>query len=226
VSIKVQSYVWENSKAKGSALLLLLAIADHAHDDGDGAYPSVETLASKCRQSERNVQRLLRELSTLGEIVIRDQEGPHGCNVYVIPVPWGGAKLSGVTTGAQGVTTGAEIVPQMSPEPSLTIKESKTSPAAEIEKSNDQPNPCSTWESIGLQLSPYIAERLKEFEKDYTAAWLNEAIRRAARQNKRNIAYVEGILKRWLAAGWMDVPPELPKNNTPIVNTPARWVST
>jgi len=34
MSIKVMSYVWEASKAKGSELLLLLAIADHAADDG------------------------------------------------------------------------------------------------------------------------------------------------------------------------------------------------
>lgn len=124
MSIKVQSFVWENSKAKGSALLLLLAIADHAHDDGDGAYPSVETLAAKCRQSERNTQRLLRELEAMGEIVIKDQAGPRGCNVYLIPM--GGAIFAGVTTGAQGVTTGAKKVPQMSPEPSLTIKEPNT----------------------------------------------------------------------------------------------------
>jgi hypothetical protein len=112
VSIKVQSYVWEHSKAKGSALLLLLAIADHAHDDGDNAYPSVDTLKNKCRQSERNVQRLLRELAAMGEINIRDQKGPHGCNVYVIPVPWGGAKIAPLPNRA-------EKVPQMSPEPSL-----------------------------------------------------------------------------------------------------------
>src|SRR5688572_23942864 len=33
VSIKVMSQVWDNSKSEGAALLLLLTIADHCHDD-------------------------------------------------------------------------------------------------------------------------------------------------------------------------------------------------
>lgn len=107
-------------------------------------------------------------------------------------------------------------------------KDKDTSPAA-IENSPDNPNPFKTWESIGLQLSPYICERLKEFETDYTASWLNEAIRRAARVNKRNLAYVEGILKRWLAAGGMDGPPEKessPQNNAPLSTSAPRWMQT
>lgn len=110
MSIKVQSYVWENSKADGSALLLLLAIADHSHDDGAGAYPSVATLAAKCRQTERNTQLLLRKLEDMGEIVIRYQEGPHGCNIYQIPM--GGEKISGVKNSVKNTH-------QISPEPSL-----------------------------------------------------------------------------------------------------------
>ncbi len=53
MSIKVASYTWEHSQHKGSALLLLLAIADHAHEDGGGAYPSIGTLAAKIRMTPR-----------------------------------------------------------------------------------------------------------------------------------------------------------------------------
>jgi len=56
--------VWEHSRHKGSALLLMLAIADHAHDDGTGAWPSVPTLAKKIRMSPRQVTRLLKILSS------------------------------------------------------------------------------------------------------------------------------------------------------------------
>ena len=36
MSIKVQSHVWEHSPAKGGELLILLAIADFADDNGEG----------------------------------------------------------------------------------------------------------------------------------------------------------------------------------------------
>src|SRR5437879_5273234 len=62
MSIKVMSLVWEHSRATGGDLLVLLAIADHAHDDGGGAWPSVETLAKMARLTERQVQRALRHL--------------------------------------------------------------------------------------------------------------------------------------------------------------------
>lgn len=74
--------VWQHAKQSGGALVLLLAIADNAHDDGDSAYPSIGTLAKKARMTERNVNILLKQLVLAGEISIRHGEGPRGTNVY------------------------------------------------------------------------------------------------------------------------------------------------
>ena len=132
MSIKVMTQVWEHSVHKGGPLLLLLAIADHAHDDGDGAYPSIQTLAHKTRLSERHTTRLLQELAGSGELVIREKEGPRGVNVYRVTFSQSGAVLSGdilsgdnggggVVTPMAGVVTpmagGGDIA--MSPKPSL-----------------------------------------------------------------------------------------------------------
>lgn len=78
--------VWRKSRNQRSAMLLLLAIADHAHDDGKGAFPSVKTLARKTRQSERNVQLLLNTLRASRELTVLEGEGPHGCNLYHVNV--------------------------------------------------------------------------------------------------------------------------------------------
>lgn len=226
MSIKVQSYVWENSKADGSALLLLLAIADHAHDDGDGAYPSVATLAAKCRQTERNTQILLRKLESMGEIVVKFQEGPHGCNIYQIPIG-GGEKISGVKTSAGGVKTSAENTHQISPEPSLEPSKETTATAA-VEKplQPNTPNIFKLYENLGLLLNPTIAEQLTEAEKEYPPDWIAEAFKRAAAANVRRWNYIEGILRRWKAAGSMDYPERAeqfirPRENVPIVNMQA-----
>jgi pyocin large subunit-like protein len=49
--------------------LVLLAMADHARDDGTGCYPSVERLARKTSQSRRGVQKVMRRLEQAGLIV-------------------------------------------------------------------------------------------------------------------------------------------------------------
>ncbi len=93
---------------KGSALLLLLAIADHAHDDGTGAWPSIKTLARKTRMSRRNVQLLVRHVEATGELKVLTGKGPHGCNAYAIQLPAaGGEKIAQVKNPARGMKSSA-----------------------------------------------------------------------------------------------------------------------
>lgn len=49
---------------------VLLALADHAHDDGSSIYPSVGRLAWKTNRSERTVQRILRSIEQEGLLVL------------------------------------------------------------------------------------------------------------------------------------------------------------
>jgi len=53
-------------------------------------------------------------------------------------------------------------------------------------------------------LTPYIVDDLKDLEKDYSAAWIQEAIHIAVQENKRSLRYVIGILKRWRKEGKTD----------------------
>jgi biotin operon repressor len=49
--------------------LVLLAMADHAQDDGTGCYPSVQRLATKTSLSRRGVQKISRRLEDAGFLV-------------------------------------------------------------------------------------------------------------------------------------------------------------
>ena len=118
MSIRLMSNVWAHSKAKGSQLLLLLSIADHADDDGSGAYPSIGHLAGKVRMSERNVQRIIKQLVNKGELAVILNGGPRGCNLYRVTI------CRGEIQGTEGVTP-------VSPKPSknyqtITIKENRS----------------------------------------------------------------------------------------------------
>lgn len=71
MSVTAQSHVWKYSRAKGSALLVLLAIADYAHDDGQHAWPNLDALAEKTRMTERSMRSILADLVEMGELRIR-----------------------------------------------------------------------------------------------------------------------------------------------------------
>jgi hypothetical protein len=75
--------VWEHSAQSGTHLLMLLAIADFADDDGR-AYPSVGTLATKCRMKPRNANVILAALKASGELSVIAGQGPNGANVYIV----------------------------------------------------------------------------------------------------------------------------------------------
>jgi len=93
MSIHLLDHVWATSRHQGSQLLLLLALADYAADDGL-AYPSIATLARKTRLKERNVHYLVKSLSTPDDLEAPEPElrlapkaGPHRCNLYALALP-------------------------------------------------------------------------------------------------------------------------------------------
>jgi len=85
MSIAVMTRVWKLAPApvKGSRLLLLLALADNANDEGR-CWPSMTHLAQKTRLSRRQVIRLLAELYELNEITAqqRTKNGRKTSNMY------------------------------------------------------------------------------------------------------------------------------------------------
>jgi hypothetical protein len=76
--------VWDSSPAKGSTLLLLLALADNANDQRV-AWPAIETLAKKTRQTTTTVRNQLRKLEAGG--LIAREERPGRSSIYRVLTP-------------------------------------------------------------------------------------------------------------------------------------------
>lgn len=66
MSAWVTGLVFSRYPGSGGELLLALALADHAHDDGTHIFPSIARLALKTRQSKRSVQYQLRRMEKAG----------------------------------------------------------------------------------------------------------------------------------------------------------------
>lgn len=96
--------VWENAPLSGNELLLLLALADFANDEGE-CWPSQATLALKTRMSERSVIRMVKKLAEQGAIFIQqERRGRSTRNSYTII--FGALRENGLR---QSVTVNEEV---------------------------------------------------------------------------------------------------------------------
>lgn len=62
MSVTALAWVFKQSDAKLGSRLVLLALADFAHDNGEGAFPSVDTIAQHARLTKRAARAALRKL--------------------------------------------------------------------------------------------------------------------------------------------------------------------
>lgn len=143
------SGVWDNSQASGTPLLVLLALADMADDDGE-CWPAIKTIRQKCRlKDDRHVKRVIHEEleRRLGEVVVLVSGGKSSAkggvrsNRYRITVhlpadatvvhqPPSGDDSGSPTTHDSGSPTTQTVVEQP-PESSLTRQgESSLVPAS------------------------------------------------------------------------------------------------
>ncbi len=150
MSIGIMAQVWDNGPSNRVELLVLLALADFADDQGR-CWPSMKAVAAKARISERGAQKAIRRLEAAGYIRVITGGGRHGCNQYAInpepdtvntdakprtgnPEPHSGGERENTKprTGVQKTPNGG------SPEPSRTVIEpSKEEEAADARACED-----------------------------------------------------------------------------------------
>lgn len=116
MSIKVMTYVWDHSPHTGSDLLMLLALADHANDQGK-AWPSIPTLAKKSRVGKRQAIYIIQKLEKAGSISIEHGVGRGHVSVYTIK---GATECTNYQKGATECT-----IPEEKVHPSAPFREEK-----------------------------------------------------------------------------------------------------
>ncbi|OMH30674.1 helix-turn-helix domain-containing protein [Tersicoccus sp. Bi-70] len=89
--MSIQATSWALYSVDGLApaqRLILLVLADHAHNDGTAAFPSYATIADAVGLSRRQVMRQVLELETLGLIRRGDQRHVAHVDARYRPVVW------------------------------------------------------------------------------------------------------------------------------------------
>jgi hypothetical protein len=86
MSVWATNAVFASSKQRGAKLIIMLALANYADEDGL-SFPSVGTLAEKCRLTQDYTRCLLSEMRTEGELEItcrKSDAGGNRSNLYRI----------------------------------------------------------------------------------------------------------------------------------------------
>lgn len=168
MSVQAISYVIEHSTHKGSYLLTLLMIANHAHSDGTGAWPSIALLAEETRLSERGVQYCIERLKDSGELLVLPDAGPRGTNAYAITMTQSLRQSKSVMTQdfgpmTQDLTSRHAIA--IAPEPKNRQLEREAPPAVDIFER--------------LRQADMRSKQQREIEKAWGEALYENALRKA-----------------------------------------------
>jgi len=120
------SLVWDDTQFKGTELLVLLCLADHANDEGV-CWPCYDRIAARARCTRRQAIRLVKNLRAEGWITVigkRPTQKGQFVNLYRVHLKKGGDKMSPLLgkgsdkSSKGGDKFGKKVVTPMSPEPS------------------------------------------------------------------------------------------------------------
>ena len=90
MSVRVSTWVWHETTAKGNDRLMLLALADNANDDG-WCWPGVAQLVDKTMLGRSTVFRRLDVLEAAGLVERYTRADAGRTTVYRVAVPWADA---------------------------------------------------------------------------------------------------------------------------------------
>ena len=232
MSVKIMSKVWEESRQTGTALLMLLAIADHANDDGV-CWPSVARLAQRARVQERQAKNLIAQLEAAGELSVQRGQGRTNTSIYVVKVANGDYNpadverathraeqvfgiLEKVQSSAEKGAIQREKVQSSALKGAIAIAPEPLEPSLEpsreppvVGTAPQPPQPTDEWRKVQHHyenniglLTPLLLAKVKDATTSHGADVVIRAIEQATIYEKRNWAYVEAILRRWADEGY------------------------
>ena len=197
MSIKVMSRVWEYSQHSGSELLLLLAIADFADDDGN-AFPGRPLLAKKTRMHERSVSRLRQKLYESGELIKISGGNGKGDRLSVrVMVRVTPLSSKGDTPVMVRVTDDA--LKGDTPVTRTIIESPIESPIESSSSDDDEKITAAivdTLEKVGVGLNAYTVDKYMDLVQEFGSESTIRGILVAAENGKQNaFAYVTACTK-------------------------------
>lgn len=195
----------------GSAKLVLIGLANHAHPDGTEARPGVDRLATYACCDRRTVQRHLRALEADGWISVVEEggirDGKKRATVYEVAV---GRQFAAPTESTRKGDTGvldraAQVPPQPSVEPS--VEPSGGTRAGATVRFNGKPVDATAWSRTSIVLSLFNQAAGRKLESVTGSGSMSESAKRIYRQvvdhpEIDTAAKWDDIIVRTIASKW------------------------
>lgn len=175
-----------------TAKFVLLALADHCNDEGEGAYPGVKRICKKTSMSTQTVCNALNALRSNGYTTL-EGKSKSDTNNYTINLdklqPLGFQPIESDDSNGQN-----QEIPANRVKPSINHQTNH--------QKEEERNPLfSFYENKIGALTPLMADAIEKAEKTYSPKWIADAIELASEKGARHWNYCEAILKRWKQEG-------------------------
>ena len=121
-----------------------------------------------------------------GELQIEDTNLLYGLDLWDQPLPLPDAPPAAANSGSIGLTE---------------IRQWRQKQQQRWRLRSSRPDIYTLYEQNIGPLTPILSERLREAERLYPAAWVEEAFAEAVNYNRRSWAYIARILENWAANG-------------------------
>jgi len=210
----------EKRLKRSTAKLVLLAFADHANDDGRGAYPSLDLVASKTGLSLRAVKNTVLALVYVG-LLIPNGKSFRGTNDYIVnkdalahgvvnPVhPDDDGNAQGGEPGSPGGVNPVHSRGEPgSPEPSFNRPfnhppnggaSAPRSPEASV---NHQKGKRSRRSRKSKKVVPPAVQVYRSYAGLFPKGTLWKMLSEAVGDNERNLRFWGNVVEAWVASGW------------------------
>jgi hypothetical protein len=227
MSIRLMTAVWDLVLAHDEQLVLL-ALADHAHDDGSKCFPGVRYLAWKTNYSERQVQRALRSMEAAGLIVAvafanggRGHATEYRINIEkgVKKTPYRAAERVTSTTGKGDILSSKGDIYDRKGDPDVTptVKNHHLTtiepvaaaalPRRALKAHRADPAAILWRECFGVHPTPAQLTRIHQYEDSAAAKGLPDLIAEAIRATALaggSFRYFQAKAEAWIANGGPD----------------------
>lgn len=203
-------------RMKGIEKLVYIYLCRYANST-KGIFPSYSKIAGDCGIGKRTAMEII-DILLKNNLIIKNLRF-NNSNLYELLVPKN-CSVPGAQGGAPSTPNSAPSAQDSAPStpnsaPGAPKKEQlkknnleRTTKEEQLKKESDSSikEIYDLFTSCGFgTLNKVLIDMLNDDIEKYSAEWVAEAIKESMKRNKRTLGYVEGILKRWLADGGINV---------------------